>query len=201
MSTKIQVGLTSGILGLLLFGIIIGAYFIQETKNTAEQAKQTAFNNTKISQDFDKRVTTFIDNWQKRLHVSNAINNDTQSKLLNLSLETAEQEKQLLDLQHNATEILQKQIVNERNIQGNLTAHRHVANYTRDQIVSLQNQTQQLIQQFNNTNEEKRSEAVDSILTGVNKIIKQLNTTQQQAVANLTAQHDDILNILKNNTK
>jgi hypothetical protein len=201
LSNKIQIGLTSGILGLLLFGIIIGAYFIQETKNTAEQAKQVAANNTKISQEFDKRVSTFIDNWNKRVQVGNKINNATQTKLLNLSIEGTEQEHQLLALQHNATEILQKQITNEKNILGNLTKHRIVANFTRDQIIDLQNQTERLIQQFNNTNENKRTEAVDNILTGVNNIIKQLNTTQQQSVANLTAQHDDILNIIKNNTK
>jgi len=175
MSSKVQVGLTSGILGLILFGIIIGAYFIQETKNTAEQTKQTAFNNTKISQDFDKRVSTFIDNWQKRVNVSNKINNGTQSKLLNLSMEQAEQERQLLSLQRNATEILHKQISNEKNIQDNLTRHRIVANYTRDNTISILNDTQRLIEQ--------------------------LNATQQKAVANLTAQHDDILNIIKNNTK
>jgi hypothetical protein len=175
LSSKIQVGLTSGILGLLLFGIIIGAYFIQETKNTAEDAKVTAAKNVKIAQEFDKRVSTFIDNWNKRVQVGNKINNATQTKLLNLSIEGTEQEHQLLALQHNATEILHKQIINEKNIQDNLTRHRIVANSTRDMTIDILNDTERLIQQ--------------------------LNATQQKAVANLTAQHDDILNIIKNNTK
>ena len=127
MSNRIQVGLTSGILGLLLFGIIIGAYFIQETKNTAELAKETAANNTKISQNFDKRVSTFIDNWEKRVKITNEVNNMTQ--------------RQLLGLSSNASDILQQQLTNEQHILGNLTAHRHVANFTRDQILSLQNTT------------------------------------------------------------
>jgi len=200
MSQKIQLGLTSSVIGLLIFGIIIGGIFIQETKQTAEDAKQTATKNVKIAQDFDKRITTFIDNWQKRVQVSNKINNGTQSKLLNLSLEQSEEEKQLLSLQHNASKILKLQLINENQLKDNLTNHRIIANQTRDRVIDLQNQTNTLIQKFNQTNEEKRTEAVDNILAGVNNIVKQLNTTQQQSVANLTAQHDDILEILKHMT-
>ena len=117
---RINLGLSVGVIALLTFGIIIGGYFIQETKKTADDAKNIAAN-------FDKRVSTFIENWEKRVRITNEVNNVTQRNLLGLST--------------NASQILQQQLTNEKHILGNLTAHRHVANFTRDQILTLQNTT------------------------------------------------------------
>ena len=194
MSNKIQVGLTSGILGLLLFGIIIGAYFIQETKNTAEQAKETATNNTKISQAFDKRVSTFIDNWEKRVKITNEVNNVTQRSLLGLST--------------NASEILQKQLTNEQHILGNLTSHRYVANHTRDQILALQNTTisnqkllleqeKQLLDLQNKTDILTGSQYAKLADIRVRNIIGNISAEHEQ----IEQQHENILTMLKNNTK
>jgi len=194
LSNKIQVGLTSGILGLLLFGIIIGAYFIQETKNTAEQAKETATNNTKISQAFDKRVSTFIDNWEKRVKITNEVNNVTQRSLLGLST--------------NASEILQKQLTNEQHILGNLTSHRYVANHTRDQILALQNTTisnqkllleqeKQLLDLQNKTDILTGSQYAKLADMRVKNIIGNISTEHEQ----IEQQHENILAMLKNNTK
>jgi len=194
MSNRIQVGLTSGILGLLLFGIIIGAYFIQETKNTAELAKETAANNTKISQNFDKRVSTFIDNWEKRVKITNEVNNMTQ--------------RQLLGLSSNASDILQQQLTNEQHILGNLTAHRHVANFTRDQILSLQNTTiqnqkllleqeRQLLDLQNKTDTLTGSQYAKLADMRVKSIIGNISKEHEQ----IEQQHENILTMLKNNTK
>jgi len=194
MSNRIQVGLSSGILGLLLFGIIIGAYFIQETKNTAELAKETAANNTKISQNFDKRVSTFIDNWEKRVKITNEVNNMTQ--------------RQLLGLSSNASDILQQQLTNEQHILGNLTAHRHVANYTRDQILALQNTTiqnqkllleqeRQLLDLQNKTDTLTGSQYAKLADMRVKSIIGNISKEHEQ----IEQQHENILTMLKNNTK
>jgi len=191
---KINLGLSVGAIMLLIFGIIVGGFFIQETKKTADDARN-------IAAEFDKKVSTFIENWQKRVQTSNKINNGTQQKLLNITQLGTEQEKQLLSLQKNASKILDLQLINENQLKENLTKHRIIANQTRDRVIELQNDTQTLIKQFNQTNEDQRTKAVSNILEGVQHIIGQLDEKQKQAVANLTAQHDDILNIIKNNTK
>ncbi len=64
------------------------------------------------------------------------------------------------------------------NVLGNLTEHRAVTNDTRDNIIiPILNQTQTLIQEFNETNEKGRTAAVDEIITAVEnntKLIEQL---------------------------
>jgi hypothetical protein len=61
---------------------------------------------------------------------------------------------------------------------GNLTEHRTVTNDTRDNIIiPILNQTNTLIQEFNETNEKGRTAAVDEIITAVQnntKLIEQL---------------------------
>ena len=57
----------------------------------------------------------------------------------------------------------------ERNILSNLTAHRMVTNYTRDDILlPLANKTNELIIQLNSTNEQGRGKAVQEIIQAVN---------------------------------
>src|ERR1044072_8156149 len=57
----------------------------------------------------------------------------------------------------------------EKNILGNLTAHRLVTNFTRDDILlPLQNKTNELILQLNQTNESGRGKAVEQIIQAVN---------------------------------
>jgi len=121
MSQLQQVGLSLGIIILLLLTIGVGGYYVTETKNRTEEVKagQQAF--VKDFQDVQK--------------VENERNNIT----LNLMVEA---EKQLLNLSKQNDDIFQQQLTNEKNIQGNLTDHRIVANETRDQILSiLRNET------------------------------------------------------------
>src|SRR5688572_20975455 len=71
----------------------------------------------------------------------------------------------------------------EKNILGNLTDHRLVANFTRDQVLNIQNDTQRLITEFNATNEEQRSRAVKDIVIQINnktsELIDQLSEENQ----------------------
>jgi uncharacterized membrane-anchored protein YhcB (DUF1043 family) len=187
MSVKIQLGLSGSIIGLLIFGIIVGGIFIQETKNTANDAKQTAAKNVKIAQEFDKRVSTFIDNWEKRVKVTNEVNNITQRSLLGLST--------------NASQILQQQLTNEKHILGNLTAHRHVANTTRDITFQILNQSleqeRQLLDLQNKTDTLTGSQYAKLADMRVKSIIGNISAEHEQ----IEQQHDDILTILKNNTR
>jgi len=109
MSEKLNRYLPTGIIMLLIFGLVIGAYYIQEVKT------QSVENSNQISQ-INKTVTGFIDQWQTRVKIGNSVNNNTQGKIINLTT----------DLQHTESDIL-----------GNLTKHRMVANQTRDLTLNM----------------------------------------------------------------
>src|SRR6185436_10600013 len=95
-------------------------YLIIENQQTADDSKKAIVEQDKNIEQINATLNTFVDNWENRIKVSNEVNNSTQ--------------RQLLALAHNQTKVLQTQISNEKNILGNLTAHRHVANFTRDQV-------------------------------------------------------------------
>jgi len=124
LSSRFNAGLGISTVGLLIFGLIVGGLLIQENKNqTVKNAEIVQVLDSKLSKrvdDLDKRVTNFIEKWQARLNVSNTVNNASLTR---------------------QAQILQQQLTNEQHILGNLTAHRHVANFTRDQILELQNTT------------------------------------------------------------
>jgi len=152
LSGKVNLGITIGSLVLLL---IIGVVVITGSKANEEAAIE-ARNNSAIAKlqseqnnkDIHKQhlaLQTFIDNWERRVNVSNKINNNTQDKLLYLANISQEQEEQLINLAKNQSLILKQQIANERNIIGNLTAHRIIAN------LSNENQTEILGLIKNNT--------------------------------------------------
>ena len=63
----------------------------------------------------------------------------------------------------------------ESEIRDNLTSHRLVTNDTNIQIKELQNQTNTLISQFNQTNEVERTKAVDKILDALNNNTEKLD--------------------------
>jgi len=109
MSEKLNRYLPTGIVMLLIFGLVIGAYYIQEVKT------QSIENSNQISQ-INKTVSGFIDQWQTRVKIGNNVNNATQGKIINLTT----------DLQHTESDIL-----------GNLTKHRMVANQTRDLTINM----------------------------------------------------------------
>jgi hypothetical protein len=176
---RINLGLSVGVIALLTFGIIVGGYFIQETKKTADDAKN-------ISADFDKRVSTFIENWEKRVRITNEVNNVTQRNLLGLST--------------NASQILQQQLTNEQHILGNLTAHRHVANYTRDITFKILNQSleqeKQLIDLQNKTDTLTGSQYAKLADMRVKSIIGNISKEHEQ----IEQQHNQIIKYLGNLT-
>jgi len=117
-------------------------YLINENQQTTKDSKQAINEQDKNIEQINATLNTFVDNWENRIKVSNEVNNSTQ--------------RQLLALAHNQTKVLQTQISNEKNILGNLTAHRHVANFTRDQVLNatdiLYEQESQLLDLQNKTN-------------------------------------------------
>ena len=142
MSERLTQGLSIGIVGLLIFAIIMFGYLIIENQQTADDSKKAIVEQDKNIEQINATLNTFVDNWENRIKVSNEVNNSTQ--------------RQLLALAHNQTKVLQTQISNEKNILGNLTAHRHVANFTRDQVLNatdlLYEQENQLLDLQNKTN-------------------------------------------------
>ncbi|HTH22155.1 MAG TPA: hypothetical protein VL854_08055 [Nitrososphaeraceae archaeon] len=142
MSERLTQGLSIGIVGLLIFAIIMFGYLIIENQQTADDSNKAIIEQDKNIEQINATLNTFVDNWENRIKVSNEVNNSTQ--------------RQLLALAHNQTKVLQTQISNEKNILGNLTAHRHVANFTRDQVLNatdlLYEQENQLLDLQNKTN-------------------------------------------------
>jgi len=142
LSERLTQGLSIGIVGLLIFAIIMFGYLIIENQQTADDSKKAIIEQDKNIEQINATLNTFVDNWENRIKVSNEVNNSTQ--------------RQLLALAHNQTKVLQTQISNEKNILGNLTAHRHVANFTRDQVLNatdlLYEQENQLLDLQNKTN-------------------------------------------------
>jgi len=169
---KINLGLSTGVIALLVFGIIVGGLFIQETKKQSEE-------NGAYVLKVDKKVNEFIKNWESRIKVSNQVNNASQAR----------------DYQ-----ILQTQLSNEKNILGNLTAHRHVANYTRDITFKILNQSleqeKQLIDLQNKTDTLTGSQYAKLADMRVKSIIGNISKEHEQ----IEQQHNQIIKYLGNLT-
>jgi len=169
---KINLGLSTGVIALLVFGIIVGGLFIQETKKQSEE-------NGAYVLKVDKKVNEFIKNWESRIKVSNQVNNASQQR----------------DYQ-----ILQTQLSNEKNILGNLTAHRHVANYTRDITFKILNQSieqeKQLIDLQNKTDTLTGSQYAKLADMRVKSIIGNISKEHEQ----IEQQHNQIIKYLGNLT-
>ena len=80
---NINLGLSVGVISLLVFTIIVGGFYINETKLQSEK-------NTKFIDILDNKTNTFIDNWNKRIQISNKIQNTTQDRLLTIGRRTTE---------------------------------------------------------------------------------------------------------------
>ena len=125
-STIIQ----SGIIILIIVSIGFSGYMINQALEIAQKTKER-------SDTIEKTLNSFINRWDKRIEISNKMNN-----------ESKERQVTLLD---NMSLLVKQQLRNDeyvkavqKNILGNLSSHRHVANFTYD----LQNKT--LVQQLSN---------------------------------------------------
>ena len=85
-------------------------------------------------------------------------------------------------------DVLKLQLSNEEQLKQNLTSHRVIANLTYDKIFQVQNDTQKLIKALNNTNEDGRAKAVETL------------HSDHQMMLDLVKQNNDILNRLRNHT-
>jgi hypothetical protein len=196
VSSKVNLGVTLGSLVLLIF---ISVVVLTGSKANEEAAKQAANDSAaaKVQSiqnniDIDKQhkaLQTFIDAWERRVNVSNQVNNVSR----NIDLE---QERQLINLARNQSLILKQQVSNEENIIGNLTDHRIIAN------LSNANQTEILSLIKNNTEaitsaqyDEQAEKKVASIIGNMTKehqiIFKALNITDKDN------QIDDIAKLKK----
>lgn len=150
---------------LLLLSIGVSGFLA----NQATQESQLAATNAKkaqegveqakaIANETDAKITKFIGDWWERVRVGNVNTNTTQGKIT-----------------HGVDIII-----------GNLTEHRHIQNVTRDEdekrqnetlssVKALQNQTNNLISKFNQTNEIERAKAVNSILDGISNNTEAIN--------------------------
>jgi len=190
MSSKVQIGLTSSVIGLLIFGIIVGGYLIFETKNQSSKNEKTIVTlDSKLTNrvdDLNKRVNDFISKWENRINITNRVNNGTQLKLLGL--------------QENASKIFDQQLINEQHILGNLTDHRHVANTTRDATFQILNQSleqeRQLLDLQNKTDTLTGSEYAKLADMRVKNIIGNISAEHEQ----IEQQHKEIINLLNLNS-
>lgn len=101
----------------------------------------------------DQKIDSFVDRWDKRIKVSNSVNNGTR-------------------------DVIKDSI---QDLVQNLTAHRNVTNQTFTEVKAIENNTAELIKQFNNTNEQERGEAVANITNAIDK-----NNIILKAIANAT---------------
>ncbi len=134
-----------------------------------------------INNEINEKVSEFIIKWENRIKISNMVNNQTQGKIVDGVEEIKYEVKEGFS---------------------NLSAHRIITNATFDEIQKQQNLTSKLISSFNNTNENERGKAVDSILEKVDSLAKALNVTlpdnneTETAIATLEKQIEQ----LRNNT-
>ena len=159
MSAKITLGSTLG--GLVLL-IIIGVVVITgskaneeaalEAKKNSEAAKIISEQNYNDLKQMNKTVTTFIENWEKRVQVSNKVQNSTQDKI----------ERGV------------------QNVIGNLTQHRIIQNITREDDEQRQNETLQAIKHIQNITSALTGEEYKKLSDQrVNTIISNLSADHQ----------------------
>ena len=134
-STYIQ----TGIIVLIIVSIGFSGYMINQA--------------LEIQTKTDKKIDDFVNRWEKRIKISNAVNNGTRDVI-------RDEVQQLI---------------------ANLSAHRNVTNQTFAEVKQIQNHTAQLVEQFNKSNEQGRTEAVNNITEGIEK-----NNEILKAIANAT---------------
>ena len=151
MNDKFQLGLQGGILVLFVVVIVVGGYFVDQTR----QQSQT---NSNLITVLDNKVDQFLTKWDERSRLTNSVNNET--------------EHQLLELAHNASAIFEKQIMNENNIQNNLTAHRLVTNSSILEIKKAldehNNLTKTELNAFNNLTLQNQQKTLDLLENNTN---------------------------------
>jgi type IV secretory pathway ATPase VirB11/archaellum biosynthesis ATPase len=89
MSSRTQLGLSTSIVGLIIFGIIIGGYYINETRIQSQSNYQA--------------ITNFTEAWFDRVNKSNVIQNNTQSNLTSIAVQQNETIDTLVHLLQNRT--------------------------------------------------------------------------------------------------
>ena len=117
MSVSTNIYLTVGVLIVMLITSMVSVYYTQIGKQNAELAKQQSEKNNKDIDKLSIEVNSFIDKWEKRLNVSNSVNNAS---------------------------ILRDHAISS-NILGNLTHHRIIANLTYAEIKANQKQIEQIL--------------------------------------------------------
>jgi len=117
VSVSTNIYLTVGVLIVMLITSVVSVYYTQIGKQNAELAKHQSEKNNKDIDKLSTEVNGFIDKWEKRLNVSNAVNNAS---------------------------ILRDRAISS-NILGNLTHHRIIANITYAEIKENQKQIEKLI--------------------------------------------------------
>jgi len=190
LSSRFNAGAQISSIILLIFGLVVGGLLLQDNKvQTQKNAETVQLLDAKISKrvdDLDTRISNFIEKWKARLNVSNTVNNATLTR---------------------QAQILEKQLTNEQHILGNLTAHRYVANFTRDQILALQNvtiqnqkllleQEKQLLDLQNKTDTLTGSQYAKLADMRVKSIIGNISKEHEQ----IEQQHNQIIKYLGNLT-
>ena len=112
----------TGIIVLIIVSIGFSGYMINQA--------------LEIQNKTDKKIDDFVTMWTKRIKISNAMNNLSKDRQIGLA--------------ENMSKVLDRQVVNERNIIGNLTDHRIIQNLTREEADERLNETLAAIQK--NTN-------------------------------------------------
>lgn len=116
---NINLGLTVGLMSLMLFTIIVGGLYIDEVHKQQQKIEDQSQQNGKEIKQIKATLKDFIKD-------RNTAFNYTYSKLENISSMNQD--------------VLQQQINNEENILGNLSRHRIVANDTNDRVFETQQQ-------------------------------------------------------------
>ncbi len=190
---KVYFGISVSIVGLLLFGLIMFGYLIQENQKAVIETDKNI-------EQINKTLNTYVDRWDQRLKISNEVNNNTQRYQTRLA-------ENLTDVV-NRLEIAELERGNvTTNILGNLTSHRLVTNETADIAKNLANQTltnQKLILELENQaldlqNKTNHILNTTGALTGpeYEKLADQrVKSIVNQTVANLTADHEIIMRAL-----
>ena len=206
MSERLTQGISISIVGLLVFGLVMFGYLINQTQDSAIRSEKAIVQQDKNIEQINGTLNKFVDRWDERIKVSNEVNNSTQRYQTRLAENLTEVVNRL------ETAELQRGNVTT-NILGNLTSHRLVTNHTNDIAEALANQTltnQQLILELENQaldlqNKTNHILNTTGALTGpeYEKLADQrVKSIVNQTVANLTADHKRIfekLNITSDN--
>lgn len=187
MSAKLQLSVGVLTLSVMIATSLIGMYFIKTGKDSIDYSIDQSI---KVHDMMIKEIQEIRDKGNIRA---------------NLTLQNFEQSEKSRQDEFNKT--LETQLAIEKNILGNLTAHRHVTNFTRDQLMDFINDRNLA---FNNT-----LQKLDSIATLNNEILNRTDTLTSDefnkaadnkvlnVIGNISEEHELIfkaLNITKTET-